>query len=93
MTSEKYNSKNTLKYNDLNNYAFNKNGYRFITGTYDRTCIIWDTKKGNLLQKLIGHSNVVCVTILNSHNMEIVCLQFDKMSQLYWFIEQVNYGI
>ena len=25
-----------------------------------------------------------CITILNDHNMEIVCLQFDKMSKLYW---------
>jgi dynein assembly factor with WDR repeat domains 1 len=112
---QKYTLKNTLKCHELplTNCAFNKNGSRFITGSYDRTCIIWDTQSGELLQKLIGHSNVVysisfnlpygdkvatgsfdktaklwnvqngnCLTTLNGHNMEIVCLQFDPMSQL-----------
>ena len=31
----------------------------FLTGSYDRTCIIWDTKTGDPLQKLTGHQNVV----------------------------------
>lgn len=27
----------------LTNCAFNKNGDKFITGSYDRTCKIWET--------------------------------------------------
>ena len=30
----------------LTNCAFNKNGDRFITGSYDRTCKVWDTNTG-----------------------------------------------
>lgn len=36
----------------LTNCAFNKNGDKFITGSYDRTCKIWDTETGNLLHTL-----------------------------------------
>ena len=43
----------------LTNCAFNKNGDKFITGSYDQTCIIWDTDSGEILQKLKGHKNVV----------------------------------
>jgi dynein assembly factor with WDR repeat domains 1 len=30
----------------LTNCAFNKSGDKFITGSYDRTCKIWDTLSG-----------------------------------------------
>ena len=33
--------------------------YRFITGSYDRTCKLWDTQSGEELQTLEGHKNVV----------------------------------
>eukprot|EP00658_Telonema_sp_P-2_P003457 TRINITY_DN11281_c0_g1_i2.p1 TRINITY_DN11281_c0_g1~~TRINITY_DN11281_c0_g1_i2.p1 ORF type:complete len:116 (-),score=37.72 TRINITY_DN11281_c0_g1_i2:149-496(-) len=33
----------------LTNCAFNKGGDKFITGSYDRTCKIWDTNNGCLL--------------------------------------------
>ena len=39
--------------------CFNKNGSQFLTGSYDQTCIIWDTILGEKLQQLKGHSNVV----------------------------------
>ena len=32
---------------------------RFITGSYDRTCKIWDTESGKLLHTLEGHKNAV----------------------------------
>ena len=31
----------------------------FITGSYDRTCKIWDTLSGEELHTLEGHRNVV----------------------------------
>ena len=43
----------------LTNCGFNKNGDKFITGSYDRTCKIWDTESGNLLHTLEGHKNAV----------------------------------
>lgn len=32
---------------------------RFITGSYDRTCKVWDTASGEELLTLEGHKNVV----------------------------------
>lgn len=43
----------------MTNCAFNKNGDKFITGSYDQTCIVWDTATGDIVQKLKGHKNVV----------------------------------
>jgi dynein assembly factor with WDR repeat domains 1 len=49
----------------LTNCAFNKNGDKFITGSYDHTCIIWDTDTGNLVNKLVGHKSVVYAISFN----------------------------
>ena len=38
----------------LTNCAFNKSGDRFITGSYDRTCKVWDTYTGEDLFTLEG---------------------------------------
>mmetsp|Transcript_24626 Transcript_24626/g.58582 ORF Transcript_24626/g.58582 Transcript_24626/m.58582 type:complete len:183 (-) Transcript_24626:1355-1903(-) len=43
----------------LTNCAFNKSGDRFITGSYDRTCKVWDTHSGEEVHTLEGHKNVV----------------------------------
>ena len=43
----------------LTNCCFNKNGDKFITGSYDRTCKLWDTTTGNLIHSLEGHKNAV----------------------------------
>lgn len=39
----------------LTNCAFNKQGDKFITGSYDRTCKVWDTYTGQELHSLEGH--------------------------------------
>lgn len=49
----------------LTNCAFNKNGSKFITGSYDRTCKVWDTVTGELLLNLEGHLNVVYTMAFN----------------------------
>ena len=36
----------------LTNCAFNKYGTQFLTGSYDRTCKLWDSKTGECLQTL-----------------------------------------
>ena len=38
----------------LTNCAFNKSGDKFITGSYDRTCKVWDTMTGDELLTLEG---------------------------------------
>ena len=38
----------------------------FISGSYDRTCKVWDTKTGNELLTLEGHRNVVYAIAFNN---------------------------
>lgn len=38
---------------------------RFITGSYDQTCRVWDTKSGENLVTLKGHKNVVYALSFN----------------------------
>ena len=50
----------------LTNCAFNKSGSKFITGSYDRTCKVWDTMTGQELLSLEGHTNVVYTMAFNN---------------------------
>lgn len=38
----------------------------FITGSYDRTCKVWDTNAGEELFTLEGHRNVVYAIAFNN---------------------------
>jgi len=38
----------------------------FITGSYDRTCKVWDTASGEELYTLEGHKNVVYAIAFNN---------------------------
>lgn len=50
----------------LTNCAFNKSGDKFITGSYDRTCKVWNTIVGDELLTLEGHRNVVYAIAFNN---------------------------
>jgi dynein assembly factor with WDR repeat domains 1 len=50
----------------LTNCAFNKSGSKFITGSYDRTCKVWDTNSGQELLSLDEHTNVVYTMAFNN---------------------------
>lgn len=39
---------------------------RFLTGSYDRTCRVWDTVSGGELHTLQGHGNVVYAVAFNN---------------------------
>jgi dynein assembly factor with WDR repeat domains 1 len=39
---------------------------RFITGSYDRTCKVWDTVSGTELLSLEEHKNVVYTMAFNN---------------------------
>ncbi len=68
----------------LTNCAFNKNGDRFITGSYDRTCKVWDTTTGDELLSLEGHKNVVYAIAFNKpYGDKIITGSFDKTCKLW----------
>lgn len=50
----------------LTNCAFNKSGDKFITGSYDRTCKVWNTFTGEEIHTLEGHKNVVYAIAFNN---------------------------
>jgi dynein assembly factor with WDR repeat domains 1 len=68
----------------LTNCAFNKNGDTFITGSYDRTCKVWDTISGDELLSLEGHKNVVYAISFNKpFGDKIITGSFDKTCKLW----------
>jgi len=68
----------------LTNCAFNKSGDKFITGSYDRTCKIFETETGNELLTLEGHRNVVyAIAFNNPYGDRILTGSFDKTCKLW----------
>ncbi|ELK17137.1 WD repeat-containing protein 69 [Pteropus alecto] len=71
----------------LTNVALNKSGSCFITGSYDRTCKLWDTASGEELHTLEGHRNVVyAIAFNNPYGDKIATGSFDKTCKL-WSVE------
>ncbi|XP_033620557.1 dynein assembly factor with WDR repeat domains 1 isoform X3 [Fukomys damarensis] len=68
----------------LTNVALNKSGSCFITGSYDRTCKVWDTRSGEELHTLEGHRNVVyAIAFNNPYGDKIATGSFDKTCKLW----------
>ena len=68
----------------LTNCAFNKNGSKFITGSYDRTCKVWDTVSGRELLSLDEHTNVVYTMAFNNpYGDKIVTGSFDRKAKIW----------
>eukprot|EP00292_Cryptomonas_paramecium_P003116 CAMPEP_0113666056 /NCGR_PEP_ID=MMETSP0038_2-20120614/2654_1 /TAXON_ID=2898 /ORGANISM="Cryptomonas paramecium" /LENGTH=620 /DNA_ID=CAMNT_0000581489 /DNA_START=122 /DNA_END=1983 /DNA_ORIENTATION=+ /assembly_acc=CAM_ASM_000170 len=68
----------------LTNCAFNKSGDRFITGSYDRTCKVWNTLTGEELLTLEGHKNVVyAIAFNNPYGDKIITGSFDKTCKVW----------
>ena len=68
----------------LTNCAFNKNGDKFITGSYDRNCKVWDTISGEELVTLEGHKNVVYTMAFNvPYGDKVVTGSFDRTAKLW----------
>ncbi len=56
----------------------------FITGSYDRTCKLWDTASGEELHTLDGHRNVVyAIGFNNPYGDKIATGSFDKTCKLW----------
>jgi dynein assembly factor with WDR repeat domains 1 len=65
----------------LTNCAFNKSGDKFITGSYDRTCKIWNTITGDELLTLEGHRNVVyAIAFNNPYGDKVITGSFGKIT-------------
>uniref|UniRef100_A0A670YSJ0 Dynein assembly factor with WD repeats 1 n=1 Tax=Pseudonaja textilis TaxID=8673 RepID=A0A670YSJ0_PSETE len=89
----------------LTNVAFNKSGSCFITGSYDRTCKLWDTATGEELRSLEGHRNVVYAIAFNNpygyvtfqnpkytcHIFLIICIEF-YFGFLFCLIDKIATG-
>jgi dynein assembly factor with WDR repeat domains 1 len=68
----------------LTNCAFNKPGDRFITGSYDQTCKVWDTFTGEQLLSLEGHEGVVYALAFNNpFGDTIMTGSFDRTAKLW----------
>jgi dynein assembly factor with WDR repeat domains 1 len=68
----------------LTNCAFDKYGKRFITGSHDRTCKIFNSESGKEMLSLNGHSNsVYCLAFNNPYSTRIATGSFDKTARLW----------
>lgn len=68
----------------LTNCAFNKSGDRFITGSYDQTCKVWDTHSGEQLLSLEGHDSVVYALAFNNpFGDTILTGSFDRTAKIW----------
>lgn len=70
----------------------------FITGSYDRTCKVWETASGEELLTLEGHKNVVYAVAFNNPYglalivMLIVVIQKLLLLLLYFFSDKIATG-
>jgi dynein assembly factor with WDR repeat domains 1 len=70
----------------LTNCAFNKSGDKFITGSYDRTCKVWNTLTGDEILTLEGHRNVVyAIAFNNPYGDKIITGSFGKIDIPFLF--------
>lgn len=68
----------------LTNCSFNKSGDKFITGSYDRTCKVWDTSTGTEITSLEGHRNVVyAISFNNPYGNRVITGSFDKSCRVW----------
>ncbi len=57
--------------------------FRFITGSYDRTCKVWDTASGEELHTLEGHKNVVYAIAFNNPYGYVFLFKDLYVSEIY----------
>lgn len=67
--------------------------FRFITGSYDRTCKVWDTASGEELHTLEGHKNVVyAIAFNNPYGFVFKIIAIDVLSNLSFYRDKIATG-
>jgi len=85
-TEHKFNLVRVIKAHllPITNVAFNKLSTLFATGSYDRTCKIFETASGKELFSLEGHQNVVySVAFNNPKGTMLASGSFDKTAKIW----------
>jgi dynein assembly factor with WDR repeat domains 1 len=55
-----------------------------VTGSYDKTCKIWDTMSGENVHTLVGHTNIVyCTSFNNPYGDRVATGSFDKTAKIW----------
>ncbi|KAK9505837.1 hypothetical protein O3M35_009810 [Rhynocoris fuscipes] len=68
----------------VTNIVFNKDGNKCLTGSFDRTCKIWDTNSGQLNSTLEGHTSVVYDVAFNYPYCDrVLTASFDRTSSVW----------
>ncbi len=59
-----------------------------MTGSYDKTCKIWDTMSGENVHTLTGHTNIVyCTSFNNPYGDRVATGSFDKTAKI-WSVDE-----
>lgn len=67
----------------ITNIAATKQGDRVASGSYDRTCKIWDSSTARVLASLEDHSEVVYAVAFNPLGNRVVTGSFDTTAKLW----------
>ena len=68
-------------------------GDKFITGSYDRTCKVWNTVSGDELLTLEGHRNVVyAIAFNNPYGDKIITGSFGMYMSQFMFSVYTSYN-
>jgi dynein assembly factor with WDR repeat domains 1 len=68
----------------LTNVDFDRSGQKCITGSYDRTCRLWNVESGDEINVLKGHENVVFSVAFNHPKCDkILTGSFDKTAKIW----------
>ena len=68
----------------LTNVDFDRSGQKCISGSYDRTCRIWNVETGDEIMVLKGHENVVFSVSFNYPKCDkVVTGSFDKTAKVW----------
>ena len=71
----------------ITNVSFNKMSTLFCTGSYDRTCKVFDTNTGREIHSLEGHQNVVYTVCFNNPSGTMIGTgSFDKTAKI-WHVQ------
>jgi len=63
--------------------SYSYDGRYIVTGSYDKTARVWDTKTGNELHRLMGHEGLVISAIFSPDGTRIITASKDKTARIW----------